>query len=261
MTTSVGLPILAAAQATPAGRSFNPPVADLNGWAATVAEWIKTSPRDARAHLARGVLLECLAFSPSRDAFSWNLLSESDRSTCGGAPVPMGEDVHPGRVQTVYWSTLLAARGCDRAAKAAFERASQLRPDLDEARLRASYATIRQPRTTPLKNDDKDLLHLLNNAREKKVRFLAALFLGLGAEKRRDLASASQRYQQAREQAPQWASARYALAAILLQQGRMSDLGDALSKAADLADDPWYAYTCGIMTLDIVDELRRRQQK
>jgi hypothetical protein len=41
----------------------------------------------------------------------------------------------------------------------------------------------------------------------------------------------------------------------------MSDLGDALSKAADLADDPWYAYTCGIMTLDIVDELRRRQQK
>ena len=184
---------------------------EMVAWARAVRQWSNDSPRDAGTQLARGVLLECLALPTSRMGMAWSLLSKEDADACGTPATPRGEDLRAGRVQTLYWTPPLAMLGCRSAAKRAYQRAVERDERLVEARLRLAYLTIVQPRTSPSHDDDPGLLRLLKENLNRQYRFLATLFLGLGAERRNDFPLAASRYEEARAIAPEWKSARYVL--------------------------------------------------
>jgi hypothetical protein len=108
----------------------------LTNWAVGVREWLRKSPRDGGAHLARGVLLECLASPLHRDAFSWSLLSAEDARACASPPAARGEDLPPGRLQVLYVTPELAMLACQRAARQAYQKALDRDKELTEAALR-----------------------------------------------------------------------------------------------------------------------------
>jgi hypothetical protein len=131
-----------------------------------------------------------------------------------------------------------------------------------EAQLRLAYLKIRQPRLTPLKDDDPKLSELSSVAGDVRFGYLASMFLGLAAEKRTDLSAAAVRYERARAVGPQWPSARYALASVLFQQGHW-ELAQELLQGGSQVDlsDPWYGFACTIMTTDALAELRVWERK
>jgi hypothetical protein len=86
------------------------------------------------------------------------------------------------------------------------------------------------------------------------------MFLGLSAEKRRDLAGAVARYEQARVIGPDYASVRYALASVLLRQGLTQPARELLNLSNGPAGvDPWYSYSCEILTPEVSTRLRQWQ--
>ena len=229
---------------------------DLSARPSAVRAWLKSSPKDARAQLARGVLLECLASPVHREVPVWQLLPEEDAEACGTPAMPPGDQIQPGRVQTQFWSTELVRRGCQRVARQAYERALKHDSSLTEARLRLSSLTIRQPRTSPLKNDDRDLVSLTQSTEKRDFVYLASMFLGLGAERRGDLTAAKARYGHARTVASEWPSAAYALAAVMIREGDIEGASALLSKELSKPlEDPWYRYPCEILTPEIRNDL------
>ena len=231
----------------------------LANWAVGVREWLRKSPGDAGAHLARGVLLECLASPQHRDAFSWSLLSAEDSQACASPPAARGEDLPTGRLQVLYVTPELAMLGCQRAARQAYEKAVDRDKNLTEAALRLGSLTVRQPRSTPQKKDDVHLLHVLNSGGDSKLRFLASMFLGLAAERRSELAAAVTRYEQARVLGPEYPSVRYALASALHRQGQAPLARDLLNIHGPAAVDPPYNYSCEILTPEGSTRLRQWQ--
>ena len=148
-------------------------------------------------------------------------------------------------------------RGCERGAKQAYERALDRDASLAEPALRLAYLAIHQSRTSPLKKDDERLVALSKGHLDTRVTFLATMFLGIGAEKRGDLPGSQSRYEAARALAPAWPSARYALSAVLVQQGRTESARDLLgSEGRQDAGDPWYGYSCTLMTSEALEKLQ-----
>jgi tetratricopeptide (TPR) repeat protein len=235
-----------------------PPLAtdpyELIALGSATRRWVASSPRNSHAQLARGVLLECVAARGTASLV--NLLSKEDSEVCGFNGALRSEELRPGQSRTLYL-TPIATLGCEKAARQAYERALSRDPSLAEARLRLAHLVIRQPRLIPLKNDDPKLIELSSAAPDVRIGFLASMFLGLAAEKRNDLAAAAIRYERARVVGPEWASARYALGSVLLQQGRAEPARDLLRGAAEPhPSDPWYGYACRIMTSEVLSELR-----
>lgn len=233
---------------------------ELVSWGSAVKEWTAASPRDPHAQLARSVLLECLASPVHGDAFPKSMLSDEDNEACGFHP-PVA--TLPEGTYLKTWQELpMSALGCEKAARTIHEKNLILDPTIEESQLRLAYLKIREPRTVPLKNDDPSLLRLATSSTDVRFKFLAELFLGLAAEKRKDIDKAAEFYTRAVAANEHWLSARYALASVRLLQGKGVLARDLLPAAVHPdPSDPWYGYSCRIMTQQVVDELRRRQRQ
>jgi hypothetical protein len=124
-----------------------------------------------------------------------------------------------------------------------------------------SYLTIVQPRTSPLSKDDAKLVTLSTTDIDMRLKYLSWLFLGLAAEKRNDWALASSRYEHAMALAPTWPSAKHALAAVLIQDGKAQSASAVLKNLQFTGSDPWYGYPCQIMTLEVVSQLQEWERR
>jgi hypothetical protein len=241
--------------------SLLPAQQEVLGWGLAVKAWVADSPKSLDAQLARGVLLECLASPAHGTGYPKSMLSAEDDEACGyHAPqsAPPGHDL----ISRTWLELPMSTLGCEKGARTVYEKILKTDPSREEAELRLGYLRVREPRLTPAKDDEPGLVRLAAAGSDARTRYLASLFLGLAAEKRRDLDTAARRYEAARAVGPDWPSARFALASVQLQQARPDTARDLLAGDAH-ADpaDPWNGYSCRIMTPGVADELRAWERK
>ena len=232
---------------------------ELITWGYAVRAWITSEPRNAKAQMARGVLLECLASPQLADGFLPDMLPPGDREECqAGLPV---QSYSAGFLSSSWRLKPMNVAGCRRAAMSSYIRVLSREPTSPEAQLRTAAHVVKSSWPPP-KADDARLVKLVNSEADPQVRFLALLFLGLGAERRMDLSAARARYEAARSINPAWISAQHSIASTLLQQGRFDLAQEALPvESRPDQSDPWYSYPCRILTHDVLAELRVRQSK
>jgi hypothetical protein len=179
-----------------------------------------------------------------------DMLSRDDQEACGVRAV---QPDRQGMVVVNYnYSGGMSIGGCRTAARSAYEKVLQKDPASAEARLRRGglIAVGFDPERAGGLTEDR------------RVTYLAGLFRGLVAEKRKDLVAARARYEEARALGPEWQSARLALGSVWLQEGRVASARELLPLEVRPDDsDPWYGYACRIMTPDVLSELREWQKK
>ena len=150
------------------------------------------------------------------------------------------------------------------AARSAYEKVLDKEPANPEAMLRLGALTARD--FDPLQQSGKDadarLVKAESLTTDPQIKFIALLSRGLIAEKRKDLALARARYEEARAINSEWSSARVALGSVFLQDGRTQAAKEMLPlETRPDTTDPWYGYSCRIMTPEARSELREWQAR
>jgi hypothetical protein len=230
--------------------------AALQGWAQAANEWVSESPRGGDPRLARGVLLECLA-SPRGQVVPAALLPREEREACGAA---IASNPAPGRVITQYLTPKLNY-GCSTGAEREYRAALSRNPDLAEARVRLAFLALRRG-DQPGSQDERALAGVGQARADTQLAYLSSMSLGLLEERRHNPSGAAAHYERARAIGPGWPSASYAIAAMFLQQRAAEQARDLLvAKTSSDRSDPWYRYSCEVITASVATELERRLQR
>ena len=207
-------------------------------WGFATQWWLADTPNDPGAHLARGVLLECLAHRAGSSLFSQTILPEDDRSRCRWASAP----------------------DCNNQARRVYDR-TIARRDGDTVTPEMSLRLARLESLDDPRRGQETLRELAAASSDVRLRYLATLFLGASAEARRESDAARTAYHQAMRIEPRWASARFAAATLDVRAGEIPSETLVQPSANSGPPDPFYGYSCTILTAAVADELASRQRR
>jgi hypothetical protein len=210
----------------------------IAGWGFAVQWWLAVAPADPGAHLATGVLLECLAHRAGASLFTPIILPEANRVRCSWAS---SAECHR-EARRVY--TRITARQTEKAVMAEIALRLARLESLDDPR--RGYEALQEIATT---------------SGDARLSYLARLFVGAAAEARREFDAAQDAYRGAMQFEPRWSSARFAAATLQVRAGEVPDEALIRSPADSSARDPYYGYSCTILTASVAAELESKQQR
>jgi tetratricopeptide (TPR) repeat protein len=141
------------------------------------------------------------------------------------------------------------------AAASEYRRALEIDPHLAVVRLHLGWVRVQQ-------GDGRagdDLLAVLADAKDERTRYLAHLFLGGAAERRRDFEEAAKAYDAAHQLGREHQTPFIALSRVELARGREDRARALVRELAALQrvdDDPWWSYHLGSIDEEALQWLR-----